>query len=130
MKCDPDVKNVQKEALSVVAKCTELFISFLAAESGMFATARRAKTVKDTDVVKAINANDSLSFLREDFPAQKEKPKVANQSRGSKRGVGLISNADSESNKRLKDEETVVTSVKSSLKNFFSSRVLDPVTTS
>jgi hypothetical protein len=68
MKIDPDVKNVQKEALSLLTKSVELFIGYAAARSARNATGRGAKTVKDTDFVAAIHSDEALDFLKSDFP--------------------------------------------------------------
>jgi hypothetical protein len=68
MKLDPAVKNVQKEAMSVITKSVELFIGYVASWSARTATGRGAKTVKDTDLVAAIHSDEALDFLKSDFP--------------------------------------------------------------
>ena len=111
MKCDPSVKNVQKEALSVMSKATELFVAYVARQSGVAAAKRGVKTVKGADFVKAIHEDDILCFLRDDFPLSSLKPK------GAKRNLG-DNGGDEEPVKKVRGNE-IVASGKSSLLNYF-----------
>lgn len=96
MKLDPDVKNVQKEAMSVITKSVELFIGYVAARSAQNATGRGAKTVKDTDFVAAIHADETLDFLRSDFPLSIiTKAAAARKAMRSKRNIAAASDATS-----------------------------------
>jgi histone H3/H4 len=80
MKLDNDVRNIQKEALVVVSKATELFLSYLGARSSQVriqfvlpswlqvAVRNKRKTIKETDLLEVIHGFDSLIFLHSDFP--------------------------------------------------------------
>lgn len=113
MKCDPAVKNVQKEALSVVTKATELFVAYVARSCADIAAKRGVKTIKSTDFVKAIHDDDILCFLAEDFPLSSLKAKANN-----KRNLGETDDVTLELNKKRKAVPPVA-SEKSSLLNYF-----------
>lgn len=68
MKMDPDVNNIQKNALLAVTKVTELFLQYMGTRAHHVALQRRAKSVKQSDVIQAIHSLDTLRFLRTDFP--------------------------------------------------------------
>jgi hypothetical protein len=118
MKCDPNVKNVQKEALSVIAKATELFIEYVARRSGVIAAKRGVKTVKGADFVKAIHDDELLEFLCEDFPL----PSLKSKSNKRILAEGETADGDEQhsNNKSRKVGHTEnVASGKSSILNFF-----------
>ena len=117
MKCDPAVKNVQKEALSVMAKATELFIAYVAKKSGIIAAERGVRTVKSADFVRAIHADDLLCFLEDDFPLSSLKP-----TGGKKRQQGSGgADGETEAHKKTKTSgaDDNAASGKSSLLNYF-----------
>lgn len=114
MKCDPAVKNVQREALSVMAKATELFVAYIARRCGAAAAKRGVKTVKSTDLVKAIHDDDALCFLTEDFPKSLLKTKSTKRSVESEE----IENSGEFSERKVRKLENVA-SGKSSLLNYF-----------
>jgi histone H3/H4 len=68
IKLDPEVKNVSKESLVTIAKATELFVAYLAMRAAASASARGAKSLKDTDIINGIHGTENLSFLSMDFP--------------------------------------------------------------
>lgn len=117
MKCDPSVKNVQKEALSVIAKATELFIEYVARRSGVEAAKRGVKTVKGADLVKAIHGDDVLDFLCEDFPQALLKPKG-----GNKRNLGGDNVEEGNKKPRKAGPGEMTASGKSSLMNYFGAK--------
>mmetsp|Transcript_12337 Transcript_12337/g.18702 ORF Transcript_12337/g.18702 Transcript_12337/m.18702 type:complete len:363 (+) Transcript_12337:93-1181(+) len=75
VKLDPDVKNLQKEAVVAIAKATELFLAFLGLRSAQVASRNRRRTVKTPDVLEVVHTNPILQFLRKDFPLPKKVPK-------------------------------------------------------
>jgi histone H3/H4 len=68
VKLDDDVKNVSKEALSVITKATELFIAYLGVRCTNTSAQRGSRSVRETDLVKTIHTLSALDFLRLDFP--------------------------------------------------------------
>ena len=138
MKYDPDLKNVQKEALTVVAKVTELFIAYATEKSLQYAALRGAKTVKESDFIKAINGDFALNFLKDDFPvsnSSRDQTKLSHGSGGPENSKGKRSAQNSESSgdavKKIKLDLTesaatdagaqIASNIKSSLLNYFSS---------
>lgn len=117
MKCDPSVKNVQKEALSIVAKSTELFIAYLAKRGAEAATQRGVRTIKDADIIRAIHADEALSFLSEDFPVALLKAK------SSKRALEAPLGGEGSEEKDVKSRKVTdggsAGDSKSSLLNYF-----------
>lgn len=67
-KLDPEVGTVSKDATFALTLATELFIGALAADAGDVAKATKRKTIGDSDLLRVIHSDDSLSFLRLDFP--------------------------------------------------------------
>jgi hypothetical protein len=105
---------VQKEALSVMSKATELFVAYVAKRSGIVATSRGVKTVKSSDFIKAIHDDDILSFLAEDFPLSSLTTKANN-----KRALDANdADGSDEANKKSRKIENVATG-KSSLHSYF-----------
>ncbi|KAL5280644.1 POLE4 family protein [Megaselia abdita] len=64
MKLDPDYNGASQEAVASVAVATEYFIQSLAREAYTFTQQVKKKTLQKNDVDCAINAVDSLMFLK------------------------------------------------------------------
>ena len=80
IKMDPDVKNVSKEALTAVARCTELFTALIARHALKEARLRNrdkdVKSIRPLDIINAIHDTDVMDFLRMDYPKPKAVEKV------------------------------------------------------
>ena len=74
VKLDKDVKNVSKEAMSVITKTTELFVAFMGVRCAGTAALRGARTIRDQDVAVTIHSQNAFDFLRLDFPKIPKKP--------------------------------------------------------
>lgn len=70
MKYDNDVRNIQKEAIVVVSKATELFLTYLSSRAFQVASRKKRKTIKDSDLIEVIHSQELLKFLQTDFPKQ------------------------------------------------------------
>jgi histone H3/H4 len=68
IKLDPEVKSIGKDATAALARATELFIVHMVKKSLAVATSRGVRTVRDVDFIQAVHVQDSLEFLRLDFP--------------------------------------------------------------
>eukprot|EP01041_Mallomonas_annulata_P000850 gene850-1655_t len=113
MKMDPEVNQIQKNALLAVAKATELFLQFIGTRSNQVANQRRTggKSIRTADLITSIHSVDILRFLREDFPKTMA---PASAPTGGKSG--------SKTNKMISMSTTTVTQKekgKSSIMNFF-----------
>lgn len=64
MKLDPEYNGGSQEAVASVVVATEYFIQSLAREAYTFTQQVKKKTLQKTDVDCAINAVDSLLFLK------------------------------------------------------------------
>lgn len=64
MKLDPEYNGASQEAVASVAVATEYFIQSLAREAYTFTQQMKKKTLQKADVDLAINAVDSLLFLK------------------------------------------------------------------
>ena len=117
MKCDPSVKNVQKEALSVIAKATELFIEYVSKKSGIIASQRGVRTVKMADFVNAVHESDVLEFLAEDFPVSSLK--VRNKKRNVEAGGEDASQSDHVIKKSKQSGNAEIATGRASLLSYF-----------
>ncbi|XP_050310702.1 DNA polymerase epsilon subunit 4 [Anthonomus grandis grandis] len=63
MKMDPDVELVQYDAVFLVAKATEMFIEYLAKETGKQLDVTKKKTITKHDVEVVIETLPQLCFL-------------------------------------------------------------------
>ncbi|XP_074656559.1 DNA polymerase epsilon subunit 4-like [Tubulanus polymorphus] len=63
MKIDPDVTLAAQDAVTMIAKATEMFVSELSRESYTFTSLAKRKTVQKKDVDNAIENIDALAFL-------------------------------------------------------------------
>ena len=127
MKYDPELKNVQKEALATMAKATEFFIAYATECSVRSAALRGAKTVRSSDFVRAVQTEEALQFLKDDFPASfitKGKRKASTDESGvsSKEKRSAEDTNDSNASKRSRLVANVAAAVsngQSSLLTFF-----------
>ena len=76
-KADPDTKNINKDAMPLIAKAVELFVGFLARKCAHTVSLRGVRQIKDTDVIQTIHMIECLDFLRPDFPRRTVAPKPA-----------------------------------------------------
>jgi histone H3/H4 len=65
-KLDTDVKNVSKEALSLITKCTELFVAKMGKETTKVARVQNRRTVLPQDVAHVCSHRDVFLFLKDD----------------------------------------------------------------
>lgn len=63
MKLDPDTKQLNQDAIVLVAKATELFIDKLARASHTMALTNKRKTIKYEDIADARVSEKSMEFL-------------------------------------------------------------------
>ena len=63
IKSDPDVSIVGQEALMVITKATEMFISYVARESYTQTLQAKRKTIQKRDFDACIPLRDELAFL-------------------------------------------------------------------
>lgn len=68
MKMDPEVKNVNRDAVALVTKAAELFVARMALKCRATSAMRGAKSINGNDVIHTIHADDAMEFLRWDFP--------------------------------------------------------------
>ncbi|XP_064476729.1 DNA polymerase epsilon subunit 4-like [Ornithodoros turicata] len=63
MKMDPELCMASQEAVFLVAKSTELFVSALAKEAYKFTQQGKKKTMQKKDVESSVEAVDAFAFL-------------------------------------------------------------------
>mmetsp|Transcript_1231 Transcript_1231/g.2638 ORF Transcript_1231/g.2638 Transcript_1231/m.2638 type:complete len:122 (+) Transcript_1231:204-569(+) len=68
MKLDEDVKQVQQEAVIMVAKATELFMAKLAKQAHQHAVSEGRRQVKYDDILAARLEDESMTFLKHIIP--------------------------------------------------------------
>jgi DNA-directed RNA polymerase I subunit RPA43 len=66
-KLDPEVKNLSKEALHLVVKCTELFTAKLGQETTGIARMQNRRKLLPQDVAHVCQHRDPFLFLKEDI---------------------------------------------------------------
>lgn len=88
-KLDPEVKNLSREALLLIAKCTEMVTAKLGGEAVKVARLQNRRTLLPDDVAQICGTKEQFLFLREDIKdmvreqlaekksAEKEKAKAA-----------------------------------------------------
>ena len=78
-KLDPDVGNINKDALLAMGKATELFVQELAKRTyaDMLQTRKKGSTLKETDLISTINRSNKYRFLVQDFPVMQPIPKAS-----------------------------------------------------
>jgi histone H3/H4 len=82
---DPDINKISKDALTAIAKASELFAQFLGTKSYEQALYRSKRQIKASDVTHTIQTTASLDWLREDFPDVKpSRADVAAESKAKK----------------------------------------------
>lgn len=79
MKYDNEVRNIQKEAIVVVSKVTELFLTYLSSKAYQVASRKKRKTVKDSDLIEVIHSQEVLKFLQSDFQNKNKQTKQINK---------------------------------------------------
>jgi hypothetical protein len=67
VKLDPEVKNLSKEALSLITCTTELFVNYLAKEAYSVASIQNRRKLIARDVLDVTSSRDLLAFLSEDM---------------------------------------------------------------
>lgn len=67
VKLDPEVKNMSKEALHLVVKCTELFTAKLGQETTGVARMQNRRTLLPQDVAHVCRHRDPFLFLKDDI---------------------------------------------------------------
>ena len=69
-KMDPEVKNIQRDALLLLTKATEMFIAYSALRTAQLAARRGTKaSIRSTDFISLVHsAAEQFHFLKSDFP--------------------------------------------------------------
>lgn len=113
VKYDEEVKAVNKDALLLITKATELFVGRMAVKTASTTAQRGGRTIKLNDVLQTIHTNDFMDFLQMDFP----KPMI------EKKANKASSDSNSASSKA---KAAPVANTKGSIKNFFGAGAAAP----
>ena len=66
-KLDPEIKNLSKEAITLVTKCTELFTASLGKETTKIARTQNRRKLLPEDVAHVCRHRDQYQFLKDDI---------------------------------------------------------------
>jgi hypothetical protein len=97
------VKAIGKDAIVVVTKAVEFFVGYLARKCAYTVSLRGLRSIRQGDVLQTIYMQDSLEFLRMDFPrslplAKSIPAQIVNKSKSKKND-----NVGEHSGRSLKD---------------------------
>ena len=89
-KLDPEVKGLTKEAVPLITKCAELFLSKLGQETVKVARLQNRRTLLPADVAQICTTREKFLFLREDVKdlMQAQLNEKKQQGGGSSNGGG------------------------------------------